>query len=164
MTKGSVKMYNINIEQNFHFLSWDVIYWGIKNDLLMPKSAVDFAHKSAENAESNGLCIELIILDEVTKNNILSLIDKFVIKEKSEKDALQILKFIILKDIRKNADIDIILEEAEKVYADFDYPQDMKSFIRYMPVEDDFNLAEHSDMDCKKRLLKNLDVFLSKFM
>lgn len=53
------------------------------------------------------------------------------------------------------------LGEVERIYADFDYPESMKSFVRYMPVAGEYNPDKHSHEQNVERLFENWRRFLA---
>jgi hypothetical protein len=52
------------------------------------------------------------------------------------------------------------LGEVEKIYADFDYPESVESFIRYMPASGGYDPAAHSHEQNVARLFENWKAFL----
>ena len=51
-------------------------------------------------------------------------------------------------------------EEDERIYADFDYPSELESFVRYMPVTDKYNPKAHSATENHARLMSKWKAFL----
>ncbi len=52
------------------------------------------------------------------------------------------------------------LGEVEKIYADFDYPESVESFVRYMPATGGYDPAAHSHEQNVARLVENWKAFL----
>ena len=52
------------------------------------------------------------------------------------------------------------LESIEIIYADFDYPAEIESFVRYMPVNDEYDPWAHSDAENEQRLLTHWKDYL----
>lgn len=52
------------------------------------------------------------------------------------------------------------LGEVERIYADFDYPESVESFVRYMPASDGYDPAAHSHEQNVARLFENWKRFL----
>ena len=155
-------MYNLNIEKYENLLNWTIIYWGIKCDILSPETAVCYADMIVGiNPDIDAPeIIELLSAENVQKNNILMQIQKLVSSEISDKErSLKIIRYILLKEIQSSENA---LEEAEKLYVEFDYPEDMEEFIAYMPVRDkSYNPAEHTEAENKQRLVGKLSEFIS---
>lgn len=158
-------MYTIDFNKYLEFLSWDVVYWGIKNDIISAESAVEYANKLIATYldKDDPLLIELFILENVCKDEVLSLINKRVSPSASKEcESLRTLRYIILDGIKHSTknDKDVIIE-LENIYADFDYPQDMNPFIGYMPVENDnYNPSVHTQQENEQRLIEKFDLFL----
>lgn len=160
-------MYKINFDKYFELLSWNIVFWGIKNDIIEAESAICYANKLVENnfVENDSLFIELFILENVKKNEVLSLISNMTSLNSSDKDtSLKILRYIILDNIRQSKqDNKSVLNSIENVYADFDYPEDMSLFISYMPIEnDEYNPTIHTQEENEQRLINNFEMFLKK--
>lgn len=157
-------MYKIKFSNYFHLINWNVIYWGIKEDLIEAISAVDYANTLIENNPNthSTLVIDLLILDNITKENVLSLInDNVHPTETDEKSSKKILRYIILDSIKQTEkNTKNILDILEYVYADFNYPSDMKSFIRYMPIEDDYDPMLYTQKENEQRLIEKFNTFL----
>lgn len=52
-------------------------------------------------------------------------------------DPLQVWLFLVLADLWNNRDaVADPLAEVESVYADFDYPEEMQGFVRFLPVHE----------------------------
>lgn len=58
--------------------------------------------------------------------------------------------------------IDDPLGEVEKIYADFDYPEDVASFVRYMPASDEYDPSMHSADENLLRLMTKWEGYLER--
>lgn len=152
------------IKNNINFLSLESIFCGIEKELFSPDIAVEYANYYAMN-NSNDVSpemVKLMILDSVKKDEVLAIISDYAPKtRKNLNNSLRKLRYIVLlelwqteKDIRK---LSSILDE---VYADFDYPTDMDSFVSYMPVNDEYDVSLHSEEENVKRLINNFEIFM----
>lgn len=54
------------------------------------------------------------------------------------------------------------LEEIENIYADFEYPEEMESFVRYMPSTDGYNPSLHSLAENESRLINNWKSYIDR--
>ncbi len=158
-------MYKLNFDKYFKLLNWNVIYIGIKNDIIPADSAIDYANKLVENniLENDSLLIELFILNNAEKKEVLALIDKMTSDEKfNEETSIRILRFLVLDSIeQRNVENRVVLETVESVYVDFNYPEDMNTFISYMPIEDEeYNPSNHTQEDNERRLVEKFNMFL----
>lgn len=52
------------------------------------------------------------------------------------------------------------LEAVEVLYSDFDYPEDVAQFVRYMPVTDGYDPSAHSTEENHSRLLSKWRSYL----
>lgn len=157
-------MYKINFDKYIHLLNWNVIFLGIRDDLIDAESAIRYANKLVENnvTEDNSLLVELFILENVEKAEVLRLLYDIVSQDVTEEYAKKILRYIILDSIEQTKQDDkTILNTIENVYADFDYPEDMASFISYMPVDDTtYNPSAHTLKENEQRLIEKFNMFL----
>lgn len=163
-------MYNIEFDNHFNLINWSCIYWGVKEQLIGPENAVIYANKLIEKNYDADIpeIIELLIIDEVNNDNVLSLIKRMVSdKKKLENEkaiSIRTLRFIILYEIQKSiTDNQELLDEIETIYADFNYPSDMESFISYMPIQDDeYDTSMHSTQENEQHLIDNFNTFMNK--
>ncbi len=162
-------MYSINFDRDLNLIDWSCIYWGIKEQFIEPENAIIYANKVIENNPEVNTpeIIELLIIDEVDKDTIMSLIEK-MFSDKKELDnkkssAIRTLRFILLLEIQKNiTDNHDLLDEIEEVYADFDYPSDMENFISYMPIiDDEYDVSKHSSQENEQRLVEKFNIFMN---
>lgn len=158
-------MYSIDYDKFFKLLSWEVIFWGIKNEIIGADSAIAYANTLIKNNvnENEALIVNVLILEDVCKDNVLRLISKAAPGDNfGEYNSLRILRYIILNDIKDSAEEnDTVLDAVENVYADFDYPSDMNPLIRYIPVENDkYDAFKHTQEENKQRLIEKFELFL----
>ena len=87
-----------------------------------------------------------------------------IIKQNITPDSFckRVLRYMILDYARNNSsNTKSLLEFAEEVYADFGYPEEMSSFIIYMPVSDDYKPSLHTEEENLNRLIHNFDKFMA---
>ncbi len=163
-------MYEINIFDEINMpLDWLMVYYGISSNILRLDIAQDFACRKLEHDELLSED-ELELAWNVTNRlDILELIRKILGNQEIRKDSLEqakekILLAVIIHLREKEKNISTLLEKIDVVYADFDYPQKMESFVSYMPVEDDSSAANYTIEDRKKILLLRLDDFIAEQM
>ena len=161
-------MYKLNFSENMSILNWSSIYWGIKMDFIEMNSAIEYANKFIENNpnEDSQAIIELLITDTTDKNDFMSLLRNIISDDKAlkntEEQSIRIIRYVILKDIQRNAESNQkLLSAIENVYADFDYPADMEQFISYMPVQEiDYDVSEHTQEENEQHLVDKFNIFL----
>lgn len=158
----------IDFDKYVALLSWHSIYLGIEKDILSPESAISYAEKIIElNPEIDAPeIIALLISENAEKDVILSLIKAIISNtpklKNSEESDIRLLRYILLSELKENAqDSQSLLAEIENIYADFDYPTDMESFIAYMPPSDSYNTSEHSEEENIQHLIENFDSFMT---
>ncbi len=159
-------MYGIDIFNNIKIsLDWYVVYHGIKENLLDLQVAREFVLRKMErNEEVSDEELELSwesksqldVLETIEKISNLQLDDAE--KMKIAKNKIRIAIVVNLRNCEVNSSR--LFQKMDMVYADFDYPEDMESFISYMPVKDNYIAAEHTQEENEHRLLNNLDLFI----
>lgn len=137
--------YALNIfEDNHIFYDWNTIYVGYLLKRLkledLKEYALDFAEKNQDSITEP--ISELILKND--NNGLIELLrDIFLslnIEVPTEKTIIWNLewskwRYCILSEINKHiSDARELLQKIEEVYADFGYPEDMNSFIYYMPA------------------------------
>ncbi len=160
------KVYSVNFDKYFKLLNWNVIFWGIKGDIIEADCATDYANVLVKNGvtDNETLVVSLLILEDVCKDEVLALIANAITDcDLREYESLRILRYIILDSIKELSEgNNAVLNAVENVYADFDYPSDMDSFISYMPADDEYDASKHTQEENEQRLIKKLNLFLKK--
>ncbi len=161
-------MYGIDIFDNIKMtLDWNIVYYGIKCDFLSIDTAKKFAYRKIECNDQVSeeelelawnLTNKLDILECIEK--ILSDSDKTDSSLKVVKDKIRIAIIIYLYDTEKNTNK--LFDLIEVIYADFDYPMDMESFIPYMPTNDKYIPSQHSYEENMNYLLSKLKTFIDE--
>jgi hypothetical protein len=120
-------------------LSWNDIYLAIKDSYLPPDAAIEHAQLLlCETCDTPQTVLELASLRE--GESIHPLIDRIVMCEDetitglvyTDKFLYAVLSWVY--DYR--AEYSEPLEVVECIYADFDYPDEVAKFVRYMPSID----------------------------
>lgn len=123
------------------------IFYGIKHNFILKEDA-------------DNLIIKLIDPDEF---KFLSE-PEFIFKKVNQKFSTEIKEkwlFIILRcvftqrKLYKNP-LDIV----EMIYADFDYPKEIDSFVKYMPPKDGYDPSIHSFDENISRLYANWEAYI----
>lgn len=71
--------------------------------------------------------------------------------------------YIVLSWLFENrSDVADPLKEVETVYADFNYPKEIESFVRYMPTQGGYDTTMCSPEDNYARLKLNWETYLSQ--
>ncbi|EPH9348967.1 TPA: DUF2247 family protein, partial [Neisseria gonorrhoeae] len=70
--------------------------------------------------------------------------------------------YILLNDVfHRKEEFEDPLGEVEKIYADFDYPEEIESFVRYMPPKDGYIPSNHSYEENIARLYSHWEHYLN---
>lgn len=138
-------MYNITNEFNFSYISkrvnltWSDIDYGIKNKFIKPNVAVERAIFEINQKEDyNQVVFDLASLykDESVYPYLTIMVDS-ELKIKSESYTKEKWMFLLLDWIYNNRDkyndaLDIVC----LIYSDFDYPEQLAPFVKYMPSDE----------------------------
>jgi hypothetical protein len=148
-------------------LSWDEILYGIENSFIGAKTAVDFAiDRISKKDSTNQKELELagLLKDEFYK--ISDLVTGLAENEerRNENEIKMKWLFLILSWVYVNREqYEDPLGIVEKLYADFDYPEEISEFVRYMPVQGDYNPGDHSQEENENRIYNLWHDYLNKY-
>ncbi len=84
------------------------------------------------------------MINETTIFNIESLLKK-IVKVDHGYSTEKWLYIILLDLFNKRKELDDPLGRVEEIYENFDYPEEIESFVRYMPVSDDYDPSKHTN-------------------
>lgn len=107
--------------------------------------------------------IELASLNKSEAYQVGDLLRKLASSSRDENCGLAQRKwlYLILAWLFKNKEIiHDALGDVETIYAEFDYPSEIESFVRYMPVTDGYDPSIHSKNENEKRLFDNWRKYL----
>lgn len=149
---------------------WKTLYVGIKLNLVDYNDLTTYANKimNDDTYVDNEFINELTWgIDESLKNEIvvkMPLEFNFeMLTPESTNWTLEIekLRYTILNYLRTTTEtVNELLSKIEEVYSDFNYPHDMDTFIRYMPLKNTSNLSENTIENNYKCMIHDLDNFL----
>ena len=132
------------IVKNINYWSWQELTWGQRKHIIRNRDIIEYAkYVLEEDIKGFNEVLELSIADE--DEDITSLLVQLANLDKVETDeAIQEKwQYAILLDLYNNQDsYDNVYENIENIYADFDYPEDMASFIGYMPSSSGRSIEE----------------------
>ena len=143
--------------------SWETVYTALSYDFAEVSEAEKYALKvmEADDYEDNEFITDLAWggkgKEEITSG---LLEEKLVTNVKSfEEIELEKIKYTMLFYLKyQNEDSnDRLLKAIEEVYADFGYPEEMSSFIYYMPVNNKLGAAK-GGMD----LISEFNIYLKQ--
>ena len=117
-------------------LSWVDIYFGLVNELLDPQAPVAFAvDQIGKFEESPAALLDLARLGEGEPN--MALVERLAKSEprRPEDEIRRKWLYLVLAWIYEHRhEYSDPLQRVEEVYADFGYPEQIASFVRYMPM------------------------------
>ena len=117
-------------------VTWREIAFGLDNELLSPGAVADFATARLVSNEDSDLSI--VILASLQPGERKSELIYRIAAAEPEQDSDYIQKkwlYLVLAWVFENQSAySDPLAAADAIYADFDYPEEIVSFIRYMPM------------------------------
>ena len=162
-------MYSLALFDNIQMpLDWYLLYFCIENDFLNPKVASEYLSRKINNNEDlSDSENDILFLEQFGKNEVLYLIRKHLNILPDFDNKIDIAKdktkFAIITYLRLTENnVSNLLEKIEYLYANLNYPQDMESFIYYMPIDENIAKSFKNHEDYQNNLLKNIDNFIFK--
>lgn len=147
-------------------VSWDTIWMGVLLNRLsayeVNKFAMDFLDATTN---TNGWISELVfkIEDEKLKNQLEKILKLLKLNPphpnhpRWNKEWIKWRYCIMSNMVKKIKNNEKLLEAIEGIYADFGYPEDMTSFIYYMPQNESIPTSQD---EARAKLVKNAKSFL----
>jgi hypothetical protein len=144
-------------------LSWEEADWGYHNQYLDWSDVVDMACDCLAENEDEPIVAELAGLSKSEASETGQLLNKLGAKaidgdEKSVKAKWLYLSLAWLFENRASSPDPF--ETVEELYSDFDYPEDVAQFVRYMPVTDGYDPGAHSNEENHSRLFSKWRSYL----
>lgn len=151
---------NIDLSTQKLALSWKDILWGYENNYLIWSDVVKYAQKLMHSDNRDERIIRLSLINKSTLFKLKPTLE--CLASSMEGYSPEIWLYIILNDLfHRKHEFEDPLGEVEKIYADFDYPEEIESFVRYMPPADGYIPAEHSHEENISRLYSNWEKYLT---
>ena len=158
------------LERTGFSYNWVTLWVGRKLGIIETSEVTRYAEKYIVNnpEENNPLIIELAWNAEpqIVDDNLQKLIIKVYGQCLNQDSAMWITetrkwRYCILEKLRTDIkNHEELLEKISEIYSDMGYPNEMESFIYYMPPNDGYDPAKYSKEQNYKRLVQLLDVFL----
>lgn len=150
--------------QSKSFLNWGDCLWAYKHEFLTWKDLIQVALERVENDSSNELEIELANAskDSVWKVSELALA---LAQQGGNSEELSKQKWLFLSlawAYENREKIPDPLGAVETIYADFDYPSSIESFVRFLPPSDGYDPTQFSHEQNHQHLIKQWSEFLLK--
>ncbi len=152
------------IDKNI-YLSWCDVKWGYENNFITSEVPIKKAENNVLTGSYTNSELELSFIISSEANHVAPLL-KELCSESEQKDEL-IIKgkwlFIVLSWLWHNRDkFEDPLAEVEIIYADFDYPSEIESFIKYMPPSDGYDPSIHSQVENVNHLMDKWKSYLER--
>jgi hypothetical protein len=143
-------------------LNWGECLWAYKRELLTWKDLIQVALERVENGSSNELEIELASVNKDSVWKVSELAQALAEQGgNSEEASTQKWLFLCLAWAYENSEsIPDPLGAVETIYADFDYPSAIESFVRFLPPSDGYMPAQFSQEQNHQRLMQKWREFL----
>lgn len=146
-------------------LLWCDVKWAYERKLIGWHVIVKHAENLVLLGESSQLELELSCKDKMDTHEINLILDHLVMHcvSTDEREAREKWLYIILLWLFiHRGDYSEPLEMVESIYADFDYPEIIKDFVRYMPIDDGYDPSMHSYIENTDRLYKKWETYLTQ--
>ena len=159
-------MYASEIFEKFKIeYNWGTLIEGIKLGCLNLRSVSDFAASStSRNPSILSTNLDELLWEKTNNDEVITLITKLLDEihySYNQQDEIRKWRYCLLKEmVRTTEDKILLLENVAQVYSDFDYPEEMESFIYYMEPKDDYDPTVHNKDENIDRLISNLVEFL----
>lgn len=149
------------IEKYIH-LSWRDILWGYERQMLGWSDIVDLAKERSNAHADNPQEVELSFLGKSNTHQIGELLRKLAFVEEGSESKKKWLFLRLAWLFENRDDVEDCLGVVEAIYADFDYPDEISGFVRYMPSSDGYNPSQHSYDENQKRLFDRWESYLKQ--
>lgn len=146
-------------------LTWSELLYGFLQGYIGWKTVVDYASKKTDEGDLEADVIELAFVGKEDAWKVGDLLARLAVqKAESSHRNSAIWLFIFLQWLFDNKDeFQDPLMEIEEVYADFNYPEEMREFVRYMPPNDGYRPDLHTAEENKQRLYAKWKQYLDEW-
>jgi len=144
-------------------ITWREALWGYDHQIFGWIDILDLAIERVRSDSNNQLEIELASLTKTDTQRIGELLRELALFSPDENNILIVKKWLYLTLawlFENKESFDDPLSEVEIIYSNFDYPREIESFIRYMPVTDDYDPSLHTKNENENRLFENWKRYL----
>lgn len=124
------------IESKLGRPSWQDVQFGLKNQLMDPNAVSELADEHLESVDPRPEVIELAIAEP--GESVVEEVDTLARREEPTPEATfhRWLYLVLAWLYDHRAELADPLQDVELVYADFDYPEELAAFVRYMPTNE----------------------------
>lgn len=142
-----------------HRWSWQDILAGRELGLITLRTVVDAAVSQVEDPDPSPAIVELACCSS-DDPDVLPLLHRLAEEEPGNAEGGDLWLYLVLRWVLENRELfSDPFQVVEEVYADFDYPEVVAPFVRYMPSEEpDLGSREANEA----RLLDKWKVFIER--
>lgn len=148
-----------NLAKNTVFLNWKDILWGYRNQFIGWKDVVNYANKLIINGSDDQDIFELSMINHSNIFELDSLLNKISCSLENYNSS-KWLYILLLQLFNNRNNVKDPLGEVERIYEYFDYPEEIESFVRYMPISGDYDPSKHTQEENVERLYCNWKQYL----
>lgn len=145
-------------------LSFSEALWGYDRQLLGWSSVVDLAVDKVAAGSNDAKEIELASLTKLEAHRVGDLLREIVKGSDTTSDLAKRkwLYLVLARLFEKRQEVDSPSFEIELIYADFDYPAEMASFVGYMPTTDGYDRSRHTPEQNRARMVDKWKQYLER--
>lgn len=145
-------------------LTWGDVVWAYHKNILSWKDLVSFADFKISSGYFDDQEMEISLLGKDRIADISAAADSLAgLNEVRERIAKNKWLYLSLAWLFENKEhMDDPLSVVEDIYADFEYPPQIQSFVRYMPATDNYAPRDHTAEENNERLMGLFEAFLNR--
>ena len=134
-------------------LTWREVEFGLQNGWLTDEGAIDLAIECVTAGDDSPDVVELASVLPHDKYKVPEIVRRLA--ERDPECSKDKWLFLLLAWLYEHRDtIEEPLAIVEELYADFDYPEEIATFVRYMPPQDPSRVGELYLLDAWRRYLE----------
>lgn len=133
-------------------LTWREVELGLQNGWLSDDAAIDLGIDRVTAGDNSPDVVELASVLPQEKYKVPQIVRRLA--EREPECSMDKWLFLLLAWLYEHRDaVEEPLAVVEQLYADFDYPEEMASFVRYMPAQNPSRVGEPYLLDAWRRYL-----------
>lgn len=144
--------------------SWQEYLWGCDRGYIKNTDILDIAiEKLAQGAEDSEI-LDLAVIGNTDIYEVREIAQRLADKcvQQEESDIRRKWMYLKLAWLYENkGEVEDPLGEVEEIYSDFDYPEEMENFVRYMPASSGYDPINNNLDENYRRLFENWKQYLS---
>jgi hypothetical protein len=145
-------------------LSWEDIRYGLEKRHIDEGDVIGLAMDYVSRSDNGSpLEIELAGLFQNEQLRVAELLTELAADQETQESAKDTWLYLLLAWLYEQREsFDDPLAMIEQIYSDYDYPEEMACFVRYMPPSDGYRPQDHTAAENHERLLRLWHDFLLK--